>query len=105
MSAKSSNRKLSKIEQIKANSNFLRESLATELLKDKTHFSEVVLQILKFHGFDPQDNRDNRILGQEQDDQMMWRTSTPGGFILPEFDLALDRISFDSLSIVCDRFS
>ena len=82
-STKSSKRKLSKIERIKANSNFLREPLATELLQDTNHFSEAALQILKFHGSYQQDNRDNRVKGQEKDYQMMLRTRTPGGFVPP----------------------
>lgn len=86
-------RKPSKIENIKANSNFLREPLATELLQDTNHFSEAALQILKFHGSYQQDNRDNRVKGQEKDYKMMLRTRTPGGFIPPQFYLALDRLS------------
>ncbi|KST67452.1 sulfite reductase, ferredoxin dependent [Mastigocoleus testarum] len=92
-STKSSKRKPSKIEKIKANSNFLREPLATELLQDTNHFSEAALQILKFHGSYQQDNRDNRVKGQEKDYQMMLRTRTPGGFVPPQFYLALDRLS------------
>lgn len=88
-----SKRKLSKIERIKANSNFLREPLATELSQDTTHFSEAALQILKFHGSYQQDNRDNRVKGQEKDYQMMLRTRTPGGVVPPQFYLALDRLS------------
>ena len=92
-SSKPSNRKPSKIEKIKANSNFLREPLATELLQDTTHFSEAAQQILKFHGSYQQDNRDNRVKGQEKDYQMMLRTRTPAGLIPPQFYLALDRLS------------
>ncbi len=86
-------KKPSKIERIKANSNFLREPLATELLQNTNDFSEAALQILKFHGSYQQDNRDNRVKGQEKDYQMMLRTRTPGGFVPPEFYLALDRLS------------
>ena len=92
-SLKSTKRKPSKIEKIKANSNFLREPLATELLQDTNHFSEAALQILKFHGSYQQDNRDNRVKGQEKYYQMMLRTRTPGGFVPPQFYLALDRLS------------
>ncbi|MEO1299510.1 MAG: sulfite reductase, ferredoxin dependent, partial [Cyanobacteria bacterium J06636_16] len=93
IASNSQNKKPSKIENIKANSNFLREPLATELLQDTTHFSEAALQILKFHGSYQQDNRDNRVKGRAKDYQMMLRTRTPGGFIPPEFYLALDRLS------------
>lgn len=93
ISQNSTPRKPSKIERIKANSDFLREPLATELLQDTTHFSEAALQILKFHGSYQQDNRDNRVKGQEKDYQMMLRTRTPGGFVPSQFYLALDRLS------------
>ncbi len=90
---KSTQRKASRIEGIKERSNFLREPLATELQQDTTHFSEDALQILKFHGSYQQDNRDNRVKGQEKDYQMMLRTRTPGGFIPPELYLTMDRLS------------
>lgn len=93
VSPNSNKRKPSKIEKIKADSNFLREPLATELSQETNHFSEAALQILKFHGSYQQDNRDNRVKGQEKDYQMMLRTRTPGGFVPPQFYLALDRLS------------
>ncbi|BAP16926.1 sulfite reductase, ferredoxin dependent [cyanobacterium endosymbiont of Epithemia turgida] len=86
-------RKISKLEAIKEKSNFLREPLATELLEETTHFTENAVQILKFHGSYQQDNRDNRVKGQEKDYQMMLRTRNPGGFISPELYLTLDRLS------------
>lgn len=86
-------RKLSKLEGIKERSNFLREPVATELQKDTTHFSEDAIQVLKFHGSYQQDNRDNRVKGQEKDYQFMLRTRNPGGFISPELYLTLDRLS------------
>ncbi|MGD2180163.1 sulfite reductase, ferredoxin dependent [Lusitaniella coriacea LEGE 07167] len=87
------NQKISKLEGIKERSNNLREPLVTELLEETTHFSEAALQILKFHGSYQQDNRDNRVKGQEKDYQMMLRTRNPGGFIPPELYLTLDRLS------------
>ncbi|MEO1375422.1 MAG: sulfite reductase, ferredoxin dependent [Cyanobacteria bacterium J06635_10] len=89
------NRKLSKLEGIKERSNFLREPVATEILEDTTHFSEEAIQILKFHGSYQQDNRDNRVAGQEKDYQMMLRTRNPGGFIPPQLYLTLDKLSND----------
>lgn len=86
-------RKLAKIEALKERSNGLREPLATQLLEDTTHFSEEAIQILKFHGSYQQDNRDNRVKGQEKDYQFMLRTRNPGGFIPPELYLTLDRLS------------
>jgi sulfite reductase (ferredoxin) len=88
-----SDKKLSKLEGIKERSNFLREPVATELLEDTTHFSENAVQILKFHGSYQQDNRDNRVKGQEKDYQFMLRTRNPGGYIPPELYLTLDRLS------------
>lgn len=83
----------SKVEDIKENSRFLREPLASELLADTNHFSETAVQILKFHGSYQQDNRDHRVKGQEKEYQMMLRTRNPGGFIAPELYLTLDRLS------------
>jgi sulfite reductase (ferredoxin) len=87
------NRKVSKLEGIKERSNFLREPVATEIQQDTTHFSEEAIQILKFHGSYQQDNRDNRVRGQEKDYQMMLRTRNPGGFIPPQLYLTLDKLS------------
>jgi sulfite reductase (ferredoxin) len=88
-------KKPSKLEVLKEQSNFLREPLASELLEDTTHFTENAVQILKFHGSYQQDNRDNRVKGQEKDYRMMLRTCTPGGFVPPELYLTLDRLSDD----------
>jgi len=85
--------KLSKLEGIKERSNYLREPLASELLEDTTHFSEAAVQVLKFHGSYQQDNRDNRIKGQEKDYQMMLRTRNPGGYIPAQLYLTLDRLA------------
>jgi sulfite reductase (ferredoxin) len=86
-------KKVSKLEGIKERSNFLRQPLATELREDTTHFSEDGVQILKFHGSYQQDNRDNRVKGQEKDYQFMLRTRNPGGFIPPQLYLTLERLS------------
>lgn len=85
--------KVSKVEGIKERSNYLREPLATQLREDTTHFSEDGIQILKFHGSYQQDNRDNRVKGQEKDYQFMLRTRNPGGFIPAQLYLTLDRLS------------
>lgn len=86
-------KKVSRLEKLKDRSNFLREPLLTELQQDTTHFTEDAIQILKFHGSYQQDNRDNRVKGQEKDYQMMLRTRSPGGFIPPELFLVLDQLS------------
>ncbi len=86
-------KKVSKIEKLKERSNYLREPLLSELQQDTTHFTEDAVQLLKFHGSYQQDNRDNRVKGQEKDYQMMLRTRNPGGFIPPELYLTLDKLS------------
>lgn len=86
-------RKPSRVEGIKERSNFLREPVASELLLDTNSFTEDAIQLLKFHGSYQQDNRDNRIKGQEKDYSMMLRTRTPGGFVPPQLYLTLDRLS------------
>ncbi|MDA0674632.1 MAG: sulfite reductase, ferredoxin dependent [Cyanobacteria bacterium] len=86
-------KKVSKLEGIKERSNFLREPLATELGQVTNHFTDEAVQILKFHGSYQQDNRDNRIKGQDKDYRMMLRTRNPGGFIPPELYLTLDELS------------
>jgi sulfite reductase (ferredoxin) len=85
--------KPSKVEGLKERSNSLREPLATELLNDLNYFSEDAIQILKFHGSYQQDNRDNRVKGQEKDYGMMLRTRSPGGFIPPQLYLTIDQLS------------
>jgi sulfite reductase (ferredoxin) len=86
-------RKPSKAEGLKERSNYLREPVATELLQDTTHFTEEGIQILKYHGSYQQDNRDNRVKGQEKDYQFMLRTRNPGGFVPPQLYLTLDKLS------------
>ncbi|MFQ3618551.1 MAG: sulfite reductase, ferredoxin dependent [Cyanobacteriota bacterium] len=85
--------KVSKVEGIKERSHGLREPVATELRQDTTHFTEDAVQILKFHGSYQQDNRDNRVKGQEKDYQFMLRTRSPGGIIPAQLYLALDHLS------------
>jgi sulfite reductase (ferredoxin) len=86
-------RKPSKVEGIKERSNFLREPVASELLLDTNAFSDDGIQLIKFHGSYQQDNRDNRVKGQEKDYSMMLRTRSPGGFVPPELYLVIDRLS------------
>ena len=86
-------KKVSKLEGIKERSQFLREPVASELKEDTTHFTEAGIQILKFHGSYQQDNRDNRVRGQEKDYSMMLRLRNPGGYIPPELYLTLDNLS------------
>lgn len=89
----SNEQRQSKLEGIKERSNFLREPLASELLNDANFFTGDAVQILKFHGSYQQDNRDNRVRGQDKDYRMMLRTRNPGGFIPPDLYLTLDSLS------------
>jgi sulfite reductase (ferredoxin) len=91
----STTKKLAKVEHLKTDSYYLREPVASELLLDTNYFTEDAIQILKFHGSYQQDNRDNRVKGEEKDYQMMLRTRNPGGFIPPQLYLALDRLASD----------
>jgi sulfite reductase (ferredoxin) len=86
-------RKPSKVEGLKERSNFLREPVATEIFEDTNHFTEDAVQILKFHGSYQQDNRDNRVKGQEKDYQFMLRTRNPAGFVPPQLYLTLDKLA------------
>ncbi len=83
----------SKLEGLKENSHYLREPVASELLQETNYFSGDATQILKFHGSYQQDDRDNRVKGQEKDYKFMLRTRNPGGFVPPQLYLALDRMA------------
>lgn len=86
-------RKPSKVEVLKERSFNLREPIASELKLETNRFTEDGTQILKFHGSYQQDNRDNRVKGQEKDYQFMLRTRTPAGFVPPQLYLTLDRLA------------
>ena len=64
---------VSKFENFKKSSQFLKEPLATELINDSDHFTNDAVQLLKFHGSYQQDNRENRKPGKSKDWQMMLR--------------------------------
>jgi sulfite reductase (ferredoxin) len=82
-----------KFEQLKADSAYLKEPLATELANDSNHFSDGAVQLLKFHGSYQQDNRENRVKGQDKDWQMMLRLRSPGGRIPAALYLAMDDLA------------
>ena len=83
----------SKFEQLKADSGYLREPLATELENEQPNFTDGAVQLLKFHGSYQQDNRDNRQKGQDKDWQMMLRLRSPAGRIPASLFLALDDLA------------
>jgi sulfite reductase (ferredoxin) len=82
-----------KFEQLKADSDHLRQPLLDELDNELPNFSDGAVQILKFHGSYQQDNRDNRQKGQDKDWQMMLRLRSPGGRIPASLYLALDALA------------
>ncbi len=83
---------VSKFEDFKKSSNFLKEPLASELKNDSDHFSNDAVQLLKFHGSYQQDDRENRKPGAK-DWQMMLRLRSPGGEIPGKLFLSLDDLS------------
>jgi sulfite reductase (ferredoxin) len=83
----------SKFEQLKAGSGHLKEPLLTELGNDALNFTDSAVQILKFHGSYQQDNRENRVRGQDKDWQMMLRLRNPGGRVPAPLYLAIDELS------------
>jgi sulfite reductase (ferredoxin) len=78
----------SKVEKIKADSNYLRGRIAEELAEDTTHFSEDQIQLIKFHGMYQQEDRDERqarkAAGTEKAYQFMVRSRIPGGALTAE---------------------
>jgi sulfite reductase (ferredoxin) len=82
-----------KFEQLKADSDYLKEPLLTELANDRPNFTEGAVQLLKFHGSYQQDNRENRVKGQEKDWQMMLRLRSPGGRVPAQLYLAMDALA------------
>lgn len=90
-------KKLSINEKIKTESLYLKGALADTMAKDVDHFSSDELQLIKFHGFYEQDNRDDRARlikeGKGKSYSMMIRSKVPGGFMNAEQYLAHDKIA------------
>ena len=84
---------VSKFENFKKSSDFLKEPLASELINESDHFTNDAVQLLKFHGSYQQDNRENRKPGVSKDWQMMLRLRSPGGVIPGKLFLCLDELS------------
>jgi sulfite reductase (ferredoxin) len=78
--------KLSPVEHIKEASNFLRGTIAQELVDGTDHFGKESIQLLKHHGMYQQDNRDDRKGGKSF--SFMVRTAIPGGILSSEQLLA-----------------
>jgi sulfite reductase (ferredoxin) len=87
----------SKVERIKASSDYLRGRISEELAADTSHFSEDQVQLIKFHGMYQQENRDARLArkaaGTEKAYQFMVRSRIPGGALTAEQYLVEDEIA------------
>lgn len=90
-------KKESKVETAKRQSQHLRGTIAQTLASDATHFGKDDVQVLKFHGIYQQDDRDvrheRRKGGEEQAYQFMIRCAIPGGVLTAEQYLNLDQIA------------
>ncbi len=77
--------KLSAVEGIKAVSNYLRGTIASELQADTDHFGKDDLQLLKFHGTYQQDDREQRASKEggksSKAYSFMIRTRIPSGIL------------------------
>jgi sulfite reductase (ferredoxin) len=80
--------KLSPVEGIKAESNYLRGTIGAELLKDTAKFEKGDVQLLKFHGTYQQDDREQRVAtdgGKSQKaHSFMVRSRIPAGIMTSE---------------------
>lgn len=81
--------KLSPVEEIKAESRFLRGTIADDLKNDSDQFAKDNTHLLKFHGTYQQDDRDGRVKegGEGKSGKtysMMTRTRIPGGVLTAE---------------------
>lgn len=79
--------KLSKVEGIKTQSNYLRGTIAEDLQNAEPNISDDNAQLLKFHGSYQQDNRDERG-GGEKSYSFMVRSRIPGGKVTADQFLA-----------------
>jgi sulfite reductase (ferredoxin) len=86
-----------KVESVKAASNFLRGTIAESLTSDDPTLAEADANLLKFHGSYQQEDRDQRRARREEGDQkayqFMIRTRVPGGMLSPSQYLAEDALA------------
>lgn len=79
-----------KVEQIKLDSDGLREPLLTEMTNDEIFISHDAYQIMKYHGSYQQDDREKRKPRQEKAWQFMLRLKMPAGEVPPQLYRTLD---------------
>ena len=90
----SSSPKPSKVEEIKAESDFLRGTILEGLADASTGaIAPDDTQLSKFHGIYQQDDRDVRKQGKKY--MFMIRGRIPGGVVSPDLYLTYDRLSED----------
>ncbi|QDV87068.1 NADPH-dependent assimilatory sulfite reductase hemoprotein subunit [Planctomycetes bacterium TBK1r] len=84
--------KLSPVEKIKEESQYLKGTIDTEMAAETDHFGKSDIQLLKFHGTYQQDDRDKRVelkkAGGGKAYAMMVRCRIPGGRITSQQMLA-----------------
>ncbi len=85
-------KKESKVETAKRQSNQLRGTIEQTLVSDAVCFDHDDIQALKFHGVYQQDDRDRRA-GRDKHYMFMIRTKTPGGRMTAEQYLAMDDLA------------
>ena len=88
---------LSKVEQIKNDSDYLAGQIASQLQNSNSFFEENEIQLLKFHGTYQQFNRDTatklKKKGLEKEFSFMIRTKIPGGILNSKQYIELDNLS------------
>lgn len=89
--------RVSTVEKIKLESNYLRGNLESELAGHTPEFTNDSIVLLKFHGIYQQDDRDVRRERSAKrlplDYSCMVRAAVAGGIITPDQWLALDQVS------------
>ncbi len=87
----------SKVEHIKAESQYLQGQIQEELQQPTPRFTEPQVQLMKFHGVYQQEDRDQRQSrknsGEEKAYQFMIRSRIPGGILSAEQYLIHDRLA------------
>jgi len=88
---------LSKVEQIKNDSDYLAGKIASQLQNSDPYFEENEVQLLKFHGTYQQYNRDTatelKQKGLEKEFYFMIRTKIPAGLITSKQYIELDDLT------------
>ena len=88
---------LSKVEQIKTESDYLAGRIGSQLQNSNSYFEENEIQLLKFHGTYQQYNRDTatelKKKGLEKEFSFMIRTKIPAGILTSKQYIELDNLT------------